>query len=186
MSANPVNRPSDEAVIKATGADWDEWFKRLDKAGMHDKDHKAIVAQVKAEGCEKAWWQQTITVQYERARGLRDVHQRSTGEYQVARQRTMPLSDAELIAWVRDGRKRRSWTGLKLFTPKESILSGNPYFQFKMPDGRTTLHMVVEAKSEGKASLTVLQSDLAGPEECEIQKAFWTERIDTLKEKLGA
>lgn len=184
MSAKPVNRPSEEAVVKATGTGWQEWFVRLDKAGMSDKDHTTIAKQVKALGCKSPWWQQSIAVQYERERGLRDVHQRSTGVYEISRQRTMPVSAEELIAWVTDGRKRRSWTGLKLASPEESTLSGNPYFVTSMPDGRTKLHLVVEVRGEAKASLTVIQRDLSGPKECERQKAFWTVRIDALKAKL--
>jgi hypothetical protein len=184
MSDKPVNRPSEEAVVKATGHGWEVWFRRLDKVGMDKQDHTTIARKVKQLGCERTWWQQTIAVQYERARGLRDVHQRSGGVYEISRMRTIKVSAEELRSQVTDGRKRRAWTGLKLPSTEQKILSGNPYFVFPMPDGRTSLHIVVEAKGDSKASITVVHRDLSGPTECETQKTYWTEKVDTLKSKL--
>ncbi len=179
-----VKRPSDQAVAKATGRTWDQWFSLLDKAGMSDKDHKTIVAAVKAAGKTSPWWQQEVTVQYERERGLRDVHQRSDGHYEISRLRTFPVSDRELIAFVVDGRKRGAWIDVKLPKPEQKVLSGNPLFTFPWPGGKTVLQIVVEKKGPKKASITVVHRDLAGPVECEEKMVYWTKRLVALKEKL--
>jgi len=174
-------RPREEAVIKATGKGWDDWFRLLDDAGMHHRDHRTIAARVKTSGCNKAWWQQTITVEYERARGLRDVHQRFDGHYEIGRTRTLQLSADDAVEMVRDESRRRMWLDVELNPPAQKVISGNPYFIFNWPDQRTTLHVVIEAKGSAKSTLTVVHRDLSGPAECEEKKAFWTAVLDKLK-----
>jgi hypothetical protein len=171
-------------VTKATGRNWDQWFSLLDRVGMSNRDHKTIVAAVKAAGEKSGWWQQEITVQYERARGLRDIHQRSAGHYEISRLRTFTISDEELISFVTDGRKRGSWINVKLPKPERKVLSGNPLFTFPWPGGKTTLMIVIEKKGPKKASITVVHRDLAGPAECEEKKAYWTERLAVLKQRI--
>lgn len=177
-----VNRPSDDAVLKATRRNWKQWFALLDKAGVSKSDHKTIVATVKSSGETSPWWQQTVTVQYERERGLRDIHQRSGGHYEISRLRTFQISAEALIEWVTDGRKRSRWIETRLPKPQRKILSGNPLFTFPWPDNKTTLLIVVESKGPDKASITIVHRDLAGPAECEKKKAYWTERVDLLKQ----
>ncbi len=176
------SRPKDESLINATGKNWQWWFAALDAAGMADKDHRTIVAEVKKLGCESAWWQQTITVEYERERGLRDIHQRSDGHYEISRQRTLNLPAEELIELVRNPEKRVQWLKTPLPEPQEKILSGNPLFIFPWPGGHSSLYVVVEAKGETKASITLVHRDLSGPEECEAIKPFWNEVAEKLKQ----
>ena len=70
---------SDEAVRKATGRGWDEWFAILDDAGAVGWKHPDIARWVVAEHGISGWWAQSVTVGFERARGLRAEHERPSG-----------------------------------------------------------------------------------------------------------
>jgi uncharacterized protein YndB with AHSA1/START domain len=95
---------SAEAVTKATGKNWNQWIKLLDKGGMKDKDHTHIAEWVyKHYGDEAAkdgvsgWWAQSITVGYEYHHGKRKPGQTKEAGYQVGVQKTCDLSPAK--AW---------------------------------------------------------------------------------------
>ena len=83
---------SSEAVAKATGRDWDQWLEFLDGLGAADLSHKEIVALVAGPGeLDNGWWQQSVTVGYEQARGLRVIGQTSTAGFQIGVQKTLPV-----------------------------------------------------------------------------------------------
>ena len=103
---------SDEAVARATGRDWNEWLRFLDDLGAHELNHKEIVALIAGPGqLSNGWWQQSIAVGYEQARGLRVVGQTSAGGFQIGVQRT--LSVPVDMAWdlLTEGPGRAIWLG---------------------------------------------------------------------------
>ena len=67
---------SDEAVCKATGRGWDEWFAILDEAGAAGWKHPDIARWIVGEHGISSWWAQSVTVGFERARGIRAEHER--------------------------------------------------------------------------------------------------------------
>src|SRR5688500_82470 len=70
---------SDESVKAKKGKNWSQWFKLLDKFGGEKKGHKLMAKWLGDEHGITAWWAQTVTVQYERARGIRKVNERGKG-----------------------------------------------------------------------------------------------------------
>lgn|GEM_PF-1481780 len=105
-------RISDDAVRRATGRTWDEWIRWLDERGAASMSHKQIVALLLGQGgVESGWWQQTVTVGYERAKGLRVEGQTAEAGFEIGVSRTVPLPVDE--AWRRltapDG--VRAWLG---------------------------------------------------------------------------
>ncbi len=92
-----ADRPdiSNDAVQKATGKSWESWFGIMDELGGADHTERAKRLQA-AYPDLSGWWCQGITVEYERARGLRARHETTSG-FQVSVQRSLPL-DAE-AAW---------------------------------------------------------------------------------------
>src|SRR5882672_3317104 len=70
---------SDEAVKKATGKDWKQWFSLLDKHGAQKLAHRDIAELLAGKYVDSGWWAQMVTVMYERARGLRELHQTADG-----------------------------------------------------------------------------------------------------------
>ena len=79
MPAKATTSISDDAVKAKTGKIWREWFSLLDKAGARTLDHKGIVAILSEQYSVGPWWQQMVTVEYERARGLREKHETAAG-----------------------------------------------------------------------------------------------------------
>ncbi len=86
------NGMSNEAVTRGTGRDWNAWLRFLDDLGAQESDHKEIVGLIAGPGSlENGWWQQSVAIGYEQARGLRVVGQTSAGGYQIGVQKTLPL-----------------------------------------------------------------------------------------------
>jgi uncharacterized protein YndB with AHSA1/START domain len=100
MSGDSIKRSmSDQAVASKTQKTWPEWFAVLDAFGV-GRSHRDRARFLQAEHALTPWWSQTVTVEYERARGLRDVNQKCTGDYEVSVSRTIsaPASKA-FEAW---------------------------------------------------------------------------------------
>src|SRR5262245_554213 len=56
-----------EAVQKATGRGWDEWFAILDSHRAQEMTHKDIAVLLHEKHGVAEWWCQMVTVAYERA-----------------------------------------------------------------------------------------------------------------------
>lgn len=103
-----TERVTDSAVKEATGRDWKAWMRALDAAGAAELNHKQLVALV-AGGVESSWWQQSIAVAYEQARGKRVVGETATMGFQVGVVRTLPMSAPEL--WDLVTKQAERWLG---------------------------------------------------------------------------
>src|SRR6266550_4044322 len=99
---------SDASVRKATGKTWAEWVRVLDDAGSASKPHRQIARFVRMLGTPD-WWSQTVTVGYERIRGLRDKGQRRGGGYEASKSRTFAVPVARLYAAFANARTRGRW-----------------------------------------------------------------------------
>ena len=98
---------SSEAVSAATGRSWEDWITFLDGLGASAMTHKDIVALVAGPGrLSSGWWQQSVAVGYEQARGLRVVGQTSTADFQIGVQKTIhvPLDTAWALLTQSPGR----------------------------------------------------------------------------------
>ena len=88
---------SDAAVKARTGKGWAGWFATLDRAGAAQLPHREIAQILARRHRVPGWWSQMVTVEYERARGLRVRHQTTSG-YSVAVSRTLPTRLPHLYA----------------------------------------------------------------------------------------
>lgn len=90
---------SDTSLARSTGQSKSFWFDLLDGWGAKDKPHQEIALYLSREHNLSDWWSQMVTVEYERARGLRDFRERSDG-YAVDVSRTITASaQAAWQAW---------------------------------------------------------------------------------------
>ena len=103
-----TERVTDSAVKEATGRDWKAWMRTLDAAGAAELTHKQLVALVARE-IESGWWQQSIAVAYEQARGKRVVGETATTGFQVGVVRTLPMTAPEL--WDVLTKQAERWLG---------------------------------------------------------------------------
>ena len=103
---------SSEAVHAATGRGWDQWLEFLDGLGASEMSHKEIVALAAGPGgLSNGWWQQSVAVGYEQARGLRVVGQTSDADFQIGVQKTLPAPVDLVWGLLTDGPGRDCWLG---------------------------------------------------------------------------
>lgn len=91
---------SDDAVKERTGCTWERWVYALDHAGADGMSHREIARLVHEKYEVGSWWSQTVTVGYERIKGLRARGQGRDGTYDATKSRTfdVPL-DTLFAAW---------------------------------------------------------------------------------------
>lgn len=99
---------SDEAVKAKTGKDWAAWFKILDQAGARKMGHQEIVAVLSDKHGVGPWWQQMVTVTYEKARGLRAKHEKPAG-YEISVSRTIAAPVNKIYHAWQDEKERAKW-----------------------------------------------------------------------------
>lgn len=153
MTRTP-SRVSDAAVAEATGRDWAAWLAWLDERGAESLDHRAIVALVADADVDNGWWQQTVAVGYERARGLREVGETADAGFQVGVQRTLPVGQDALWDVLVAPEGRAAWLGaVAAFEP-------TPGYRYETADG--IAGEVRTVKPGERLRLTWQPSDRAG------------------------
>ena len=169
---------SDESVKKATGRDWASWVRTLDAENSTSKPHRDIAKFVSSLGVP-SWWTQTVTVGYERIRGLRDRNQRRGGGYEASKSRTFPLPVAKLFDAFAKPRTRSRWL------PRVKLASATPHkrLRLRMSDG-TPVEVGFLSKGEKKCSVAVQHSKLADKATAMEMKEWWAERFNALAELL--
>jgi hypothetical protein len=170
---------SDEAVAKATGRTWPEWVALLDGIGAAGMKHGDVALWVH-EQTGLDWWAQTVTVGYERIRGLREVGQRRSGEYEGSRSRTFPVPVTELFKAFTDEERRRRWLDVPL-----TIRKATPDRSLRITwDDGTDLHVYLSAKGPSKSAVQIQHCKLPSREAAEAAKAYWSEHLDALARAL--
>ncbi len=170
---------SDEAVRKKTGQTWLEWATSLDALGAKALDHTAIAALVRERWPDiGGWWAQTVTVGYERIRGLRDLGQLCSGDYAASKSKTYPVSVGRLFEAFEDENTRDRWIGeptvVRTATESRSM-------RLTWPDGTIVAFWFTD-KGPDKSSVSVQHDKLDSPERRELEKEAWGERLARLKE----
>ncbi len=177
------DRPSHEAVQQATGKTWDDWFSILDGRGARERRHGEIARFLAEEYGVGGWWAQSVTVYYERARGMRLKHQ-GPGGFAVSATKTVgvPL-DVVFSAFV-DDTERRKW----LVDATMSLRTSQPgrTARFDWEDGSTRVIVGFTEKGPSKSTVAVMHERLADADEAETMKAMWKERLAELKSLLEA
>ena len=111
-AATPVPealREGEARLVERTGHGWGHWFALLDAFDAAAKGHTATARHVALDHGVDGWYAQQITVQYERARGLRGTNQRMSGEYEVSVSKVLPAPVAKVVKALRDARARAVW-----------------------------------------------------------------------------
>ena len=172
---------SDAAVKAATGCDWKRWVGALDHVGAHAWPHRTIADYVRQKFKVQDWWCQTVTVGYERIRGLRDIGQRRGGSYEATKSRTFAVPVAKLYTAFAGARARARWLpGVKL-----TVRKATPHRSVRITwDDGTSVEVWLTAKGEARSSAQVAHRKLASRDAAAGIKAFWDERLDALAKLL--
>ncbi len=174
---------SDGAAQKATGVNWKEWTERLDRLGAHEMAHPDIAKLVGERWDVSAWWSQSVTVGYERIKGLREIGQRRAGSYETSKSKTLPVPIETLYQAFSDERVREQWlpdAGLTIRTETE-----NRSMRITWHDG-TSVEIYFWGKGDSKSQVQLQHTKLESKVRIQEVKAFWSERFDELARLLSA
>jgi len=167
---------SDEAVARRTGRDWAEWTAWLDARSAAELPHPDI-ARLVAEEVESGWWAQTVTVGYERIRGLRETGQRRDGAYEANRSRTIHVDAETLFRWISEPALRQRWLPADV---TERAVNPPKSVRLDWPDG-TRVQLYVESRGDAKARISAQHTGLPDRDALEEGRRWWSERLDALK-----
>ena len=172
---------SDAAVQRATGRNWDEWFALLDAWDGTAHNHAEIARHAHETYGIDGWWAQSVTVGYERARGMRALHERPDG-FSVNASKTFPVPVERLFAAFVDQDERERWLeGVEL----RSRTSQPPRSaRFDVLPGDTRLAITFVAKGSEKSSAQLQMERLPSAEEVARWKALWKEQLARLADFL--
>lgn len=106
-----ATRVSDEAMVRATGHTSAEWYAMFDADGGQHWSHQERVGFVRRHGVEAGWWQQAITVNYERARGLRLLGETKGAGFEFGISRTFPIAPERAWELLTAGIGLEAWAG---------------------------------------------------------------------------
>src|SRR5918996_1077893 len=174
---------SEAAVRRGTGKGWDEWFRILDDWGATSRTHSEIAAYLGAEHGVGPWWTQSVSVGYERARGMRRPHQGPQG-FRVGVSRTFPVGVMELCLAFEDDARRRRWLEAGTLRLRTSQRGKSARYDFR--DGTSRVHAYFTSKGRGKCSLAIQHERLPDAADVEKMRAFWKERLTRLGEILAS
>ena len=166
---------SPDAVLAATGRELRDWYALLDEHEAPGWSHTEMARWLREEQGVAGWWAQSVTVSYERARGLRQVHETSRG-FEAGASRTIAVPAAALFAALHE-RMSAEAVGVRTATPPRSA-------RYDLPEGR--MHLVVEPKDEGRATAFLVHHKLEDAEAVERHKARWRAWLARAKTDLEA
>ena len=175
MAEPPV---SEEAVRKGTGLGWDDWFRILDAWDGTSHTHTEIARYVNGEHGIDGWWSQSVTVGYERARGMRAPNERPEG-YEVSVSKTVDMPPMDAWRAFVEPKRRASWLDLPLRMRTGTRTMGRSA-RFDVPSEGTRVNVLFDPKGDDRAVVTVTHVKLADADDVAAHRAEWKERLGRL------
>ncbi len=172
---------SDEAVRSKTGRTWQQWVRQLDAIGAARMPHREIAKHLNESREISGWWAQTVTVGYERIRGLREVGQSCDGQFQASKSKTFAVPISRLYRTFSVKRTRSRWLGDVDMTIRTATVDKS--MRITWPDG-TSVQAHFTAKGPKKSQVAIQHSGLARKKDIANRKEFWTERFASLSDIL--
>lgn len=176
---------SPEAVRRATGRTPDEWFALLDAVGAERLPHRDIAGWLGSEHDVSPWWCQQITVEYERARGLRAKYETTRG-FQVSVSKTLNAPLASLYAVVADARLRDRWLPDAPLTLRGDTPEKSTRLLWAEEGGASNVEFGYYASGAGRSRITIQHSRLASADEVEKRRAYWRAALERLAEAISS
>jgi hypothetical protein len=169
---------SETAILKGTGRGWDEWFRILDAWDATTKNHTEIARYVHREHGIDGWWSQSVTVGYERARGMRAPNERPEG-FEVSVSKTVALDALDAWRAFVEPSRRSAWLDLPLRMRTGTRTMGRSA-RFDVPSEVNRINVYLTPKGEGRTTVTVTHVKLTGPADVTAHRAAWKARLDVL------
>ncbi len=139
-----------------------------------ERPHGEIAAWLSGQFGIPGWWCQNVTVEYERARGLRPPRGDRDGTHSVSASRTVAVPVERLFAAFVD-----RWPELRRRTAQPSRSA-----RFDWEDGGTRVNVGFAAKDAAKSTVAVAHERIADAGTAERLKEMWRGRLTELKKEL--
>lgn len=172
---------SDDAVRSKTGLTWEKWVDELDAIGAMRMSHREIARHVHREYEVSAWWEQMVTVGYERIRGLREIGQRRGGGFEANKSKTFHVPVGKLYRAFAQKRTRNRWLSTDIAIRTSSR---DKSMRIGWADG-TAVDVYFTKKSDSKSQVAIQHRMLPNKSAATKMKEFWAERLIVLAEVLS-
>jgi hypothetical protein len=174
---------SNEAVKARTGCTWESWVGALDAVKAYAWPHRAIAEYVHEKYKVREWWTQTVTVGYERIKGLRDRGQRRGGSYEATKSRTFGVPMGRLYQAFAKPRERTRWlNGADLAVRKATP---NRSMRITWGDG-TSVELWFTKKDRSRSQVQVQCTRLPSKGAAVEKKQYWEGRLSALEQVLAS
>ncbi|HEY4649221.1 MAG TPA: hypothetical protein VIG95_08925 [Gemmatimonadales bacterium] len=169
---------TDALIKERTGCTWERWVKALDRAKAETWSHREIAKYVREQYKIPGWWAQTVTVGYERIKGLRVVGQRRDGFFEANKSKTFSVPLDRLYQAFADSRTRARWLpGIQLTI---RTATRNKSMRITWPD-RTSVDVGFMSKGANKSQVALQQGKLPDRAGAARMKEYWAERLAALE-----
>jgi hypothetical protein len=174
---------SDAILKEKTGCSWERWVKALDHDKAYTWPHREIAKHVSERYKIPGWWAQTVTVGYERIKGLRAVGQRRDGWFEANKSKTFAVPLARLYRAFHDARTRARWLPGVDLTVRTATREKS--MRITWPD-RTSVVVGFTGQGPAKSQVALQHGKLPDRATATRAKQYWAERLEELKNVLAA
>ncbi len=186
---------SEARCIEKTGHGFDYWFAVLDRFGAPKKGHTAAATHLREDHDVSAWYSQSITVLYERARGIRVLNQASSGSHQVSVSRVLPAPFEAAQRCLTEADVRKRWLGAVddvLAAPIDEAAEAGvktktdaAWIRIRLDredSDRGRIELRISATKNGRSQAVARIEQLPDAEAVPPERARWRQAIDELKQ----
>jgi hypothetical protein len=173
---------SDAAIKAKTGCTWASWVKALDHHKADTWTHREITDFVRTKYKVPDWWTQTVTVGYERIKGIRAIGQRRDGSYEANKSRVFAAPVSRVYRAFNDPRIRAKWLPAVALTVRKATRDKS--MRITWPDG-SSVEALFYKKGAGKSQLALAHTRLKAQAASTEMKAYWADRFDALRDVLS-
>lgn len=165
---------SDETVKKATGKNWNQWFKVLDNAKAFKMSHTEIVKYLYKGPLKKGWWCQMVANTYEQYKGLRQKHETAQG-YQISVSKTFSHPIGKIFTLI-NNRNIGKVIGCKIEVTKSTK---NKSIRGKILKDDSRLEIFFDSKAKDKTQVVFQQTKLKRTQIAKM-KYYWKKVLEKL------
>ena len=173
---------SDAIIKEKTGCGWERWVKALDHKKADTWPHREIARYVNEKYKVPGWWAQTVTVGYERIKGLRAVGLRRDGSFEANKSKTFPVPLGRLYGAFHNPRVRTRWLPGVDLTIRTATRGKS--MRITWPD-RTSVVVGFERKGPAKSLVAIQHGKLPDLASSARMKEYWAGRLGALQDMLA-
>lgn len=172
---------TDEAMERGSGRTLAAWLEILDGWGATERKHPEIARWLVAEHGIPGWWAQSVTVGYEKARGMRSVAP-APGGFSATVSRTIAAAPVRVTEAFTEDRIRERWLPGAPISVRTARPGRSARFDWAEPPSRIAFNLA--SPGGGRTQISLIHERLPDGDAAERMKGLWREALSALKELL--